>query len=91
MPLTYHLVSLGLDQADFRKSTLEIYSKHFQTPFIDATEVYYQSESEKFISENTVIDYMKKVCDIYFNENRLKLDSHRKKTELERIFTRAQR
>jgi cullin 1 len=85
-------VSLGLDQADFRKSTLEIYTKHFQTPFIDASEVYYQSESEKFISENTVIDYMKKVLHrLFLSQSRLRLDSHKRRTELNRISIQAQR
>lgn len=54
-------VSLGLDEADFKKSTLDIYAKHFQEPFIRSTEAYYKIESEKFISENSVVDYMKKV------------------------------
>lgn len=53
-------VSLGLDEFDFRKPTLEIYEKYFQTPFIEATALYYASESEKYISENSVIEYMKK-------------------------------
>lgn len=55
------LVSLGLDTTDSTKSNLDVYREFFETPFIQATEVYYTTESEKFISENSVPDYMKKV------------------------------
>ncbi|KAG5456026.1 MAG: Cullin, partial [Olpidium bornovanus] len=34
--------------------------QYFESPFIQATEVYYKAESEKFVSENSVTDYMKK-------------------------------
>ncbi|KAJ3396726.1 hypothetical protein HDU92_002092 [Lobulomyces angularis] len=55
-----NFVSLGLNELDFKKSTLEIYSKYFQNPFIEHTRSYYQLESEKFIAENSIVDYMKK-------------------------------
>ncbi|KAG2180824.1 hypothetical protein INT43_008403, partial [Umbelopsis isabellina] len=58
-------VSLGLDDNDASKLNLEVYKNWFETPFVEATEVYYKTESEKFISENSVPDYMKKA------ENRL--------------------
>lgn len=54
-------VSLGLDTTDSTKSNLDVYKQYFEEPFIQATEVYYTTESEKFISENSVPDYMKKV------------------------------
>lgn len=53
-------VALGLDDADSAKTTLDIYRKYFEEPFVAATEVYYKTESEKFVSENSVTDYMKK-------------------------------
>ncbi|OAD74412.1 Cullin [Phycomyces blakesleeanus NRRL 1555(-)] len=53
-------VSLGLDSSDSTKSNLDVYREYFETPFVQATEVYYKTESEKFISENSVPDYMKK-------------------------------
>ncbi|GAB5589452.1 ubiquitin ligase (cullin) of SCF [Umbelopsis nana] len=53
-------VSLGLDDNDASKLNLEVYKNWFETPFVEATEVYYKTESEKFISENSVPDYMKK-------------------------------
>ncbi|KAG0322199.1 hypothetical protein BGZ97_008351 [Linnemannia gamsii] len=53
-------VSLGLDENDSKKTTLEVYRQYFEKPFIAATEVYYKMESEKFLSENSVTEYMKK-------------------------------
>ncbi|KAI9009083.1 Cullin [Hyaloraphidium curvatum] len=53
-------VALGLDENDSKKTTLDVYKTHFETPFIQATEAYYKAESEKFISENSIPDYMKK-------------------------------
>lgn len=53
-------VSLGLDDNDSTKSTLEVYRFHFERPFIDATKTYYQNESQRFVAENSVVEYMKK-------------------------------
>ena len=53
-------VSLGLDEADSTKSTLEVYRYHFERPFVAATKTYYENESNQFIAENSVIEYMKK-------------------------------
>jgi cullin 1 len=54
-------VSLGLDENDSTKSTLEVYRKFFEVPFLDATTAYYQIESKQFVAENSVVEYMKKV------------------------------
>ncbi|KAJ3065411.1 hypothetical protein HDU98_011214, partial [Podochytrium sp. JEL0797] len=53
-------VALGLDENDSTKATLDVYKEYFEKPFIAATETYYKSESETFLSENSVTDYMKK-------------------------------
>lgn len=53
-------VSLGIDEADINKQSLENYKEHFETPFLDATEKYYTQESEAFLAENSVSDYLKK-------------------------------
>ncbi|KAJ5167004.1 Cullin-1 [Penicillium canariense] len=53
-------VSLGLDENDSKKSTLEVYRQYFQRPFIDATRTYYENESRQFVAENSVVEYMKK-------------------------------
>jgi cullin 1 len=53
-------VSLGIDESDINKASLEIYKEHFETPFLEATEQYYKQESEAFLAENSVSDYLKK-------------------------------
>ena len=53
-------VSLGLDDADPTKPTLDVYRFHFEKPFIDATRAYYKNESQQFLAENSVVEYMKK-------------------------------
>lgn len=55
------VVSLGLDETDPRKSTLDVYRYHFEKPFLEATTNYYQNESKRFVAENSVVEYMKKV------------------------------
>ncbi|KAI1767320.1 Cullin-domain-containing protein [Hypoxylon sp. FL1150] len=53
-------VSLGLDEHDATKSTLDTYRFHFEKPFLDATEQFYRAESKQFVAENSVVEYMKK-------------------------------
>jgi cullin 1 len=53
-------VSLGLDEADTSKSTLDVYRYHFEKPFLVATKEFYQAESKQFVAENSVVEYMKK-------------------------------
>ncbi|EAA65587.1 conserved hypothetical protein [Aspergillus nidulans FGSC A4] len=53
-------VSLGLDETDPTKSTLEIYRYYFQRPFLEATRIYYEDESRQFVADNSVVEYMKK-------------------------------
>lgn len=53
-------VSLGLDEADSSKSTLDVYKEFFEAPFLAATSQYYEDESKQFLAENSVVEYMKK-------------------------------
>ncbi|OLN95668.1 Cullin-1 [Colletotrichum chlorophyti] len=53
-------VSLGLDDSDPTKSTLDVYRFHFERPFLDATRDYYMNESKQFVADNSVVEYMKK-------------------------------
>lgn len=53
-------VSLGLDEADPTKSTLDVYRFHFERPFLAATKDFYLAESKQFVAENSVVEYMKK-------------------------------
>ncbi|TAQ91054.1 hypothetical protein B7494_g581 [Chlorociboria aeruginascens] len=53
-------VSLGLDEADPTKSTLDVYRFHFEKPFLAATTKFYEAESKQFVAENSIVEYMKK-------------------------------
>ncbi|ORY63241.1 Cullin family protein [Pseudomassariella vexata] len=53
-------VSLGLDEHDSTKSTLDVYRYHFERPYLEATKSFYEAESKQFIAENSVVEYMKK-------------------------------
>jgi cullin 1 len=53
-------VSLGLDETDSTKSTLDVYRYYFERPFLAATSSFYEQESKQFVSENSVVEYMKK-------------------------------
>ncbi|OWP05543.1 cullin [Marssonina coronariae] len=53
-------VSLGLDEADPTKSTLDVYRFNFEKPFLEATRLFYQAESKEFVAANTIVEYMKK-------------------------------
>ena len=53
-------VSLGLDESDSTKSTLDVYRFYFEKPFLTATHGFYELESRQFTSENSVVEYMKK-------------------------------
>jgi cullin 1 len=54
------LVSLGLDEADSNKASLEVYREHLETPFINETERHYKQESDAYLAENSVSDYLKR-------------------------------
>lgn len=53
-------VSLGLDESDPSKGTLDCYRFHFEKPFLAATKKYYEVESKQYIAEHSIIDYLKK-------------------------------
>ena len=53
-------VSLGLDEHDSTKATLDVYRLHFEMPFLKDTKQYYDNESKRFVAENSVVEYMKK-------------------------------
>jgi cullin 1 len=54
-------VSLGIDESDLNRASLDNYREHFELPFLNATETYYRHESESFLAQNTVSDCLKKV------------------------------
>jgi cullin 1 len=57
-------VSLGLEDEQHHggkdnKTHIEVYREHFQKPFLTATENYYKAESEGFLAENNISDYLR--------------------------------
>ncbi|KAH8804781.1 Cullin [Xylogone sp. PMI_703] len=74
-------VSLGLDEADPTKSTLDVYRDNFEDPFLEATKQFYEAESKTFIAENPVVEYMKKA------ETRLEEEEERVKMYLHSEIT----
>ncbi|KAJ3755967.1 Cullin [Lentinula raphanica] len=64
-------VSLGLDETDTNKACLDVYKEHFEGPFIAATEKFYIQESESFLAEHSISEYLKKA------EERLKEEEDR--------------
>ncbi|CCG83357.1 Cullin [Taphrina deformans PYCC 5710] len=74
-------VSLGLDEEDPTKPTIDVYRDYFGKPFLEATEKYYKAESEKFVLENSVSDYMKKAeTRLHEEEGRVELYLHQSST-----------
>ncbi|KAL1871605.1 hypothetical protein VTK73DRAFT_1954 [Phialemonium thermophilum] len=70
-------VSLGLDEADPSKVTLDVYRYHFERPFLEATKEFYQAESKQFVAENSVVEYMKKAeARLNEEEERVKMYLH---------------
>jgi cullin 1 len=62
-------VSLGIDESDSSKGNLDVYRQYFEKPYLEATSKYYEHESQQFLAENSVVDYMKK-ADGRLNEER---------------------
>jgi len=59
--LTRLPVSLGIDESDCTKGTHEVYKLYFEIPFIEQAKDYYKKESQQFLADNSVVEYMKKV------------------------------
>ena len=53
-------VSLGLDEKDIDKVSLDVYKEHLESPFLEATERYYQQGSEVLLAQSSISDYLKK-------------------------------
>lgn len=56
-------VALGLEDEQQHgkdnKTHTEVYREHFQKAFLTATENYYKAESEAFLAENSISDYLR--------------------------------
>lgn len=70
-------VSLGLDETDSTKSTLDVYRFNFEKPFLEATRDFYRAESKQFVAENSIVEYMKKAeTRLAEEEERVKMYLH---------------
>jgi cullin 1 len=70
-------VSLGLDEADPTRGSLDVYRYNFERPFLDATRDFYQKESKQFVAENSIVEYMKKAeARLAEEEERVRVDLH---------------
>ncbi|CUM64371.1 uncharacterized protein PRCAT00001973001 [Priceomyces carsonii] len=82
------LVFLGIDVQDLKKPNLVVYIKYFEHKFLEKTLEYYGKESSKFLSQNNVVDYMKK-CETRLTEEVSRsnnyLEDHTKKFLLETL------
>ncbi|ODV81533.1 ubiquitin ligase of SCF [Suhomyces tanzawaensis NRRL Y-17324] len=82
------LVFLGLETQDSKKPSLVVYITNFEKAFLEKTSQYYSNESAKFLSENNVVEYMKK-CESRLSEEISRsnnyLEDHTKKYLLETL------
>lgn len=53
-------VALGLDETNIRKTNLTVYVDYFEEPFINDTRIYYANESQDFLANKGVVEYLKK-------------------------------
>lgn len=53
-------VSLGLDESNTRKTNMGVYEQYFEAPFVEATRAFYKTESETFLVNHSVVEYIKK-------------------------------
>ncbi|CAH2355087.1 cell division control protein 53 [[Candida] railenensis] len=82
------LVFLGIDVQDLKKPNLVVYIKHFENIFLEKTAEYYTKESNQFLEQHNVVDYMKK-CEVRLGEEVSRsnnyLEDHTKKYLLETL------
>lgn len=61
------MVYLGIDVNDLKKPNMVVYATCFESFFIEKTTEYYRKESQQFLAQHSVVDYMIK-CEIRLAE-----------------------
>ncbi|KAI8871170.1 Cullin-domain-containing protein [Ramicandelaber brevisporus] len=51
-------ITLGDQGSDANKQGTDIYQLYFEKPFLDESRLFYKQESERFIAENSITDYI---------------------------------
>eukprot|EP00051_Salpingoeca_urceolata_P032720 m.17039 g.17039 ORF g.17039 m.17039 type:complete len:751 (-) comp5374_c0_seq1:205-2457(-) len=64
-------VALGLDDEEGKNPELAVYKEHLENVFLKKTMEYYRAESDAFLADNPITEYMKKV------ESRLEQEQRR--------------
>jgi len=54
-------VTMGFDETDSMRSTIEVYWRYFEIPFLEATSTYYQRVSKSFLHTHSLTEYLAKV------------------------------
>lgn len=82
------LVFLGIDIQDLKKTNLVVYVSFFELAFLEETARYYAKESDNFLANNNVVDYMIR-CEARLSEEIARsnnyLEDHTKKLLLETL------
>ncbi|RKP39507.1 Cullin [Dimargaris cristalligena] len=65
--LANSLVLVSIEEGQPGKTSHLVYHQAFETPFLDATRAYYQSEGEAFRSQHTIVEYLQQ-ADTWIND-----------------------
>lgn len=70
-------VNMGINEDEIRQSgpNLSVYRKYFENKFIEATQEYYQKESNAFLETNPVTEYMRR-AEMRINEEHKRVQTY---------------
>lgn len=73
-------VALGMEdehgnQNRDQKGHMDVYKEYFQKPFLKSTDNYYKTESEQFLAQNSISDYLR-LAERRLNEEERRVDMY---------------